>query len=151
MQNNWKKPIETSLEVSVAYPLPKILEWEGSRCRRRREGWGVGIPILLGKGLGTGRGLCPSPENYSYFIVESTILWRFLTRLLLKSYANGRGSNLPNPHLSTPLRGLGPIWFTFCSDKVTTLHFPSSPATQPIIHTTNQAGVDSYSNSNSMT
>jgi len=37
------------------------------------RGWGVGMgyPPHWGKGLG--RGLCPSPENFSYFFVENTI------------------------------------------------------------------------------
>jgi len=53
--------------------VPRILEWEGSRCRRRRDGWGVGrgyAPSQWGKGLG--EGLCPLPRNFSVFFVENT-------------------------------------------------------------------------------
>jgi len=54
--------------------VPRILEWEGSRCHRSRGGWDVGrgCPSLVGKGLG--RGLCPSPENVSYFCWKYHIL-----------------------------------------------------------------------------
>ena len=52
--------------------VPRILEWEGSRCRRRRgrveNGDGVS-PSLLG----VGRGLCPSPEKKFVLFVENTI------------------------------------------------------------------------------
>jgi len=65
-------------------------------------GCGEGVsPSALGKGSDS----APSPENCSYFFAENTIFWRILTRLFLKSYGSGRGSNPPppNPLLGTPL------------------------------------------------
>ena len=47
--------------------VPRILEWEGSRSYRLRDGgaWGEGIPSRLMEGSG---GL--SPENVSYFLLK---------------------------------------------------------------------------------
>jgi len=62
------------------------------------RGWGVGervSPPHWGKGLG--RGLCSLPRKLFVLFVENTIFWCILTRLFLKSYANGSGSNLLNP------------------------------------------------------
>jgi len=46
--------------------VPRISEWEGSRCRRRRGGgeWGGGIT------LGEGSGERVVPENSSYFFLK---------------------------------------------------------------------------------
>ena len=97
--------------------VPRILEWEGSRCRRRRgvengEGY---PPPYWGKGLG--RGLCPLPRKFFVFFVENAIFWRILTHLFLKSYANGRGSNPPNPLLGTPLRYSTTLKYLTCAEK----------------------------------
>jgi len=49
-----------------------------------------------------GRGIS-LPRKFFVFFVENTTFWRILTCLFLTSYANGRGSNPPNPLLGTPL------------------------------------------------
>jgi len=52
----------------IASGVPRILKWEGSRCRRRREGSDVGRghpPTHWGR-VWEG-GCAPSPENFSYF------------------------------------------------------------------------------------
>jgi len=60
------------------------------------SGWGVASP--LGERTGEGAVRAPFPENISYFFVKNTTFLRILTRLFLKSYANGRGSNPPPPY-----------------------------------------------------
>jgi len=68
----------------------------------RRVWHGIGYPPPHWEN-GLGRGLCPFPRKFFVFFVENTIFGRILTRSFLKSYANGRGSNPPNPLLGTPL------------------------------------------------
>jgi len=58
--------------------VPRILEWEGSMCRRRRGRLGVGRRVFpspippphWGKGLG---GAVPIPRKFFVFFVENTI------------------------------------------------------------------------------
>ena len=54
--------------------VPRILEWEGSRCRRLRggEAWGGYFPPNWGIGEGS-RGMCPLPRKFFVFFVEHTI------------------------------------------------------------------------------
>ena len=52
--------------------VPRILEREGSRCRRRRGGWGLGrgegvSPSPLGDGSGEG-GCAPLQKFFIYFV-----------------------------------------------------------------------------------
>jgi len=49
----------------------------------------------------------PLNRKFFVFFVENTMFRRILKRLFLKSYANGRGSNPPNPLLGTPLSCVG--------------------------------------------
>jgi len=58
--------------------------------REMRRGGGVS-PSPLGEG--SGEGLFPLSRKFFIFFVENTIFLRILTRLFLKSYANGRASN----------------------------------------------------------
>jgi len=57
--------------------VPRILEWEGLRCRWRREGeaWGGGVPLSIGEV--SGEGAVPSPENFSYFLFKVPYLDAF--------------------------------------------------------------------------
>jgi len=74
--------------LAVFSGVPRILEWEGSKCRRRRGVWGVGrnIPLLTGEGSEEGA-VPPQPlprKFFVFFVVENTIFRRILTRLFLK-------------------------------------------------------------------
>jgi len=69
--------------------------------------WGRGYPPPHW-GEGSGEGLCSLSRKFFIFFVENTIFLRILTRLFLKSYANGRGSNPPDPLLGTPLKIYSP-------------------------------------------
>ena len=93
--------VQLTMTVSIrSSGVPRILEWEGSRSYGLRGGgYGEGYPLPTeGRVWGGG-----CPRKFSVFFVENTIFWRILTRLFLKPYANGRGSNPPNPLLGTPL------------------------------------------------
>jgi len=86
--------------LSTLSGVPRILQWEGSRCRRRRGGkaWGGDTPSLLGEGSGKGAVPPPSlPPKLFVFFCWKHHFWRILPRLFLKSYANGRGSNPLTP------------------------------------------------------
>jgi len=61
----------------------------GGRGAEGSEGGGGGK-----WGEGEGSGLCPLPRKFFVFLLKIPgLFWRILTRLFLKSYANGRGSN----------------------------------------------------------
>jgi len=70
------KMMSKSVQVSG---IPRILEWEGSMCRRRRsrgmENGEEVSPPYWGKGLG--RGLCPLPRKFFVFFVENAIFDAF--------------------------------------------------------------------------
>ena len=51
-----------------ASDVPRILEWEGAKCRRRRGG----IPTPTGEG--SGEGAVPLPRKCYVFFVENAIL-----------------------------------------------------------------------------
>jgi len=92
-----------SIIYSVYSGVPRILEWDGSRCRRRRGGgaWEGVSSYPLGKGLRRGHNL---PHKIFRIFCWKYHIWRLLTCLFLTSYANGRGSNPPlTPFLGTPL------------------------------------------------
>jgi len=88
----------TAVEADKAWQNTKCAS-SGLWCTQDFRTGGVEVPQAP-SGVGVGRGYTPCwkglgrkcPEKFSYF-VENTIFWRFLTRLFLKSYANGRGSN----------------------------------------------------------
>ena len=68
------------------------MEWVDMPQAPREWGVGEGIyPSPLGEG--SGERAVPTPRKCFVFLVENTILRRILTRLFLKSYASGRGSN----------------------------------------------------------
>jgi len=81
--------------------VPRILEWEGSRCRRCRGGWGVGKGYALPTGGRVWGRACPLPRKFLICWKYGIIIlayWRLLTHFKI-IYSNGRGSNLLTPSL----------------------------------------------------
>ena len=70
----------------------------------RGVGCGEEYPLPAGEGSGEGAVLLgPSPKIFSYILLKIPYFDAFCRVYFLKSYANGRGSNPPNPILGTLL------------------------------------------------
>jgi len=137
----WKRfttstTICTITNITIRSGVPRILgwegsrcrslEWEGSRCRRRRGGgkWGEGIPVPTGIRVWVG-GCAPSQKIFHIFLLKITYFDAFWHIYFLNHTPMGVVLAPPNPLLRTPLT----IWTPPPTDSTTahgllTAHWP---------------------------